>query len=85
MLSRLSPSSHLDVWLALPLCEAAVWGFYTAGAVCFGDSLVLRARICVCVSGPVSVEMCMCRMKCRLPPMRHTHTLLALVEGEAVV
>lgn len=56
-----------------PALRAGARGLYIGGAAYLGDSIApcVYGRVCVC--GCVSVDMCMCRMKCRLPPIYASH------------
>lgn len=69
---HLSPSSHLDVSPALLLSEL-VRGVYTSAGLRTWVTASLHVCMGACVCGCVSVDMCMCRMKCRLPPIYASH------------
>lgn len=69
---HLFPSSHLDVSPALLLSEL-VRGVYTSTGLRTWVTAPLHVCMGACVCGCVSVDMCMCRMKCRLPPIYASH------------
>ena len=76
--SSVPPSLSLALSVCLHLHFLTSLLFSCSASCCVGFihrrglCALVTASLHVCVSGCVSVDMCMCRMKCRLTPMRHT-------------